>query len=395
MSEKKKSVFKLEWIKPYEKRFKLVRTIAPEVELVRRKKISDYLNKKYSLMGKRFGRLLVCDEFVQDRRRVCVCQCDCGGIHTTRARNLLVGKTKSCGCLRQEIQDKSDKRYKERLFMVYQAMRHRCYNPSDTRYKNYGGRGIKICPEWLEDYKIFKKWALAHGYGPKLSIERMDVNGDYCPENCRWITLSQQQRNKTNNRRIEYGGENKTLIEWCELFNLSYKAVHARLNNGWGVEKALETPTPTGFKGGNNGKKSLVGRPTVMTDETIDKLQESWAMGCSDLEACCYANISSAALYNYQKAHPEFVERKAVLKERMVLKAREVVHKALQEGDKDMAKWYLERKKKDEFSTKVENSGNPAVILQVASPDAIHKAQDHITRIIEGELAPEAIESNE
>lgn len=140
-------------------------------------------------------------------------------------------------------------------------------------------------------------------------------------------------------------------------------------------------------------KKSLVGRPTVMTDDTIDKLQQSWAMGCSDLEACCYAGVSAAALYNYQKAHPDFVDRKAVLKERMVLKAREVVHKALQEGDKDMAKWYLERKKKDEFSTKVENGGTPAVIVQVASPNDVRDANFHISQVIDGELVPPQLET--
>lgn len=130
---------------------------------------------------------------------------------------------------------------------------------------------------------------------------------------------------------------------------------------------------------------SGAGRPTVMTTEIINKLQESWSLGCSDLEACYYANISATALYEYQRANPGFAERKAILKEKLVLKARALVQKAIDEGDKDMAKWYLERKKKEEFSTKVEGGGNATgVVIQVASADQVKVANQHIDKIING-----------
>ena len=103
--------------------------------------------------------------------------------------------------------------------------------------------------------------------------------------------------------------------------------------------------------------KKGVGRPTVMTQARLDKLEEAFAMGCTDLEACFYADISVDALYKYQRENPEYIKRKEALKEQPVLKARKVVVDALDDGDKDMSKWYLERRKKDEFSTRQESTG--------------------------------------
>ena len=135
-------------------------------------------------------------------------------------------------------------------------------------------------------------------------------------------------------------------------------------------------------KKGNTG----AGRPTVMTTEIIHKLEEAFSLGCSDLEACFYADISATALYEYQRAHPDFAQRKAILKEKTIFKARAIVEKALSEGDKDMAKWFLERKKKDEFSTKVEGAGNATgVVIQVASADQVKVANQHIDKIINGQ----------
>lgn len=100
-----------------------------------------------------------------------------------------------------------------------------------------------------------------------------------------------------------------------------------------------------------------VGRPTLMTQETINKLEQAFSLGASDLEACFYAGISTQTLYNYQNANPEYIERKAALKERLVLKARTVIKDALEDNDKNTAQWYLERKKKNEFSTRTESTG--------------------------------------
>lgn len=123
-------------------------------------------------------------------------------------------------------------------------------------------------------------------------------------------------------------------------------------------------------------KKSLVGRPPVIDKDVLNKLEISYSMGCSDLEACLYANISKQTLYNYQEKHPEFKARKEMLKEKLVLKARTVIADALNNKDENTAKWYLERKRKDEFSTKIENDVNAKGINIVV-------ANEEVKRLIE------------
>lgn len=121
-------------------------------------------------------------------------------------------------------------------------------------------------------------------------------------------------------------------------------------------------------------KKSNAGRPTVMTDDTVNKLEQAFSLGCSDTEACLFADISRQTLYDYQKIHPEFIDRKALLKDKLILKARTVVAEALNNKDKDTAKWYLERKRKDEFSTKVENDINSVGLNIIVSDEETKEA---------------------
>lgn len=129
------------------------------------------------------------------------------------------------------------------------------------------------------------------------------------------------------------------------------------------------TKSKGGYKLKENGKKDT-GRPTEMTPETIVLLEQAWSMGCSDLEACLHANIGKTTLYNYQNEHPEFVERKQILKEKLVLKARAVIAESLNNKDENTAKWYLERKRKEEFSTKVENELTGGMNILVADKKA-------------------------
>lgn len=124
------------------------------------------------------------------------------------------------------------------------------------------------------------------------------------------------------------------------------------------------TKAKGGYKIKENGKKDT-GHPTVMTPETIEKLERAYSLGCSDLEACFYANIGKSTLYSYQKEHPEFVERKEALKEKMIFAARTVIANSLADNDKDTAKWLLERKRKQEFSTRIENTGADGEPLQM------------------------------
>lgn len=120
----------------------------------------------------------------------------------------------------------------DRLYKTYQGMKERCYNINSTNYKNYGERGIKVCDEWLKDYKIFKKWATNNGYTDKLTIDRIDVNGNYEPSNCRWATIKEQQRNRRNNVLIENQGKIKTLAEWSEITGISSDTIRSRLKKG-------------------------------------------------------------------------------------------------------------------------------------------------------------------
>lgn len=148
------------------------------------------------------------------------------------------------------------KKQRTRLNNIYANMKRRCYNPKSEVYKYYGGRGITICEEWnnsevvhLESggnsskgFQAFKKWALENGYEDNLTIDRIDVNKGYSPENCRWVSMKVQSNNLRNNVRLTYKGRTQTIHEWCEELNLNYDRIRHRIcRAGWTVEKAFET----------------------------------------------------------------------------------------------------------------------------------------------------------
>lgn len=122
-------------------------------------------------------------------------------------------------------------------------MRQRCSNKNLSCYKNYGGRGISVCDEWKDSFESFYEWAICNGYKEGLSIERINNNGNYCPDNCKWIKKSAQANNRRRNKHIEYKGETHNLSEWCNILGVSYSLVHNRMNKlGWSFERAVETP---------------------------------------------------------------------------------------------------------------------------------------------------------
>ena len=134
----------------------------------------------------------------------------------------------------------------ERLYTVWRIMRSRCRCASDKDYPRYGGRGISVCEEW-EDYAVFRAWAVANGYdanAPKgqCTLERIDVDGNYCPENCRWATAKEQGNNRRNNVRLEYQGVIHTLPEWAEILNIPCSTLRNRYAHGWEINRMLSTP---------------------------------------------------------------------------------------------------------------------------------------------------------
>ena len=199
------------------------------------------------LIGQRFNKLIVVEELGL-RKRPCgknvklwKCLCDCGNYTVVDTSSLRRNHTKSCGCLTLK-----HGLTKTRIHQIWASMRKRCHNPNTKQYKDYGGRGIGICAEWDDDengFVNFLSWAQDNGYSDNLTLDRIDVNGNYTPENCRWATKIEQARNTRYNKMITYKGETKCLKEWSEIIGINYGTLLSRLDRSkWSVEKAFETP---------------------------------------------------------------------------------------------------------------------------------------------------------
>lgn len=139
----------------------------------------------------------------------------------------------------------------DKLHAIWAQMRYRCNNKNAKNYHNYGGRGISVCADW-NDYATFKRWAISNGYDEnakrgRCTIDRIDVNGNYCPENCRFVNIEMQERNKTTNRYVTINNKTQSVAEWCEALNRNYNTVFARIKRNWDEVNAILTPTPSGY----------------------------------------------------------------------------------------------------------------------------------------------------
>lgn len=208
------------------------------------------MSKLIDLTGQRFGRLTVLERAKNDKlgRARWLCRCDCGKEKIVSGTNLRSGQTRSCGCLSKEMSVKNGLKsrigerslkhgdFGSKLYGVWAGMKRRCQNPNTTYYKDYGGRGIKVCNEW-QNYEAFKEWALESGYKEGLTIERIDVNGNYCPNNCKWIPLSAQNANKRNTIYIKYKGKLFTIKETAQITGFKERTIKGRYERGWDSEK--------------------------------------------------------------------------------------------------------------------------------------------------------------
>lgn len=206
------------------------------------------MSNKKDLTNMRFGRLTVIREIGRNKHRevMWLCKCDCGKEHITTGYSLRSGATKSCGCLRHDTFLKTFYKHglaNKRLYSIWAGMKNRCYNDNEPAYKWYGARGIGVCNEWRENPVAFYEWAKCNGYDNHLSIDRINNNGDYCPENCRWVDMKVQSNNRRNNHRYTFKNKTLTIREWSNITGLSYNLLRNRLEkNKWSIERALTTP---------------------------------------------------------------------------------------------------------------------------------------------------------
>lgn len=191
--------------------------------------------KALDLTGKRFYKLtVICkDDSMYDGKHVFwKCICDCGNEIIVRKDSLISGHSKSCSCYLQE-------RYKDghlkthgmkntRLYAIWLGMKQRCYNKNASKYKNYGGRGVTVCDEWVNDFENFYLWSINNGYEKRLTIDRISVNGNYCPENCRWATFEIQNYNKRTTLKVNVNGIDKTLKELEDEYKIPLSILRKR-----------------------------------------------------------------------------------------------------------------------------------------------------------------------
>jgi hypothetical protein len=178
------------------------------------------------------------------------CRCHCGTERVVLGESLRLGFSLSCGCTRAGRLSNLRGQSRTRLYRTYSSMIRRCLNRNDPGWPSYGGRGIGVHPDWVEDFKVFRDWAISSGYRDDLTIERRDVNGPYSPENCTWIPRPEQVHNRRITHRCTAFGETKLISDWATdpRCKATVSSIYSRLNAGWDAEKAIMTPTRSQHK---------------------------------------------------------------------------------------------------------------------------------------------------
>ena len=196
------------------------------------------------ISGQKFNRLAAIKPVrkYKSGNTIWLCRCDCGNFCEVEGSLLRRGKQKSCGCYPSERMKQLNTKHNgfgTRLYEIWRQMHRRCYGENTKAYKDYGGRGISICKEWSE-FGPFREWALSSGYRDDLTIDRINVNGDYCPENCRWATVKQQANNRRSNHKISFNEETHTISEWADILGVNQVWLWNRLSRAdWDIAKAV------------------------------------------------------------------------------------------------------------------------------------------------------------
>lgn len=196
----------------------------------------------YNLTGQRFGQWTILSFSHQDasKNNVWLCRCDCGTERPVKSRTLRNGRSASCGCARSIKAILNPGLHRHPLYPAWQQMRARCNNPKHGEYHNYGARGIVVCERWQNSFALFLQ---DMGERPENhTLDRIDNDGPYSPDNCRWATDSEQCRNSRQAHYLEHDGKRMTVIEWATLLNISHDSIRTRLKLGWSAERALTEP---------------------------------------------------------------------------------------------------------------------------------------------------------
>lgn len=204
--------------------------------------------KAKDLTGKRFGKLTVISKVKKEsksERTKWLCKCDCGNTTIVPTYRLTGGETQSCGCKRYESKNMKHGMKNTRIYSIWCDMKKRCNNPNSKNYKNYGARGIKVCDEWSSDFMSFYSWSIKNGYKGSLSIDRIDNDKGYSPDNCRWVTRKEQNNNRRNTVFVEIDGKSVPLSFACEKANAKRSVIWKRIrNSGMTFDEAIEKGIP-------------------------------------------------------------------------------------------------------------------------------------------------------
>jgi len=203
------------------------------------------MNKKEDLVGKVFGRWTVIksvDEKHGHNSDYWTCKCTCGKTSNITRYDLTNGHSKSCGCYSAYLLGNRKRKHgarNTRLYSIWLSIRNRCNRVRNDNYKWYGARGIQVCDTWNKDFIAFREWALANGYNDNLTIDRINSNMGYYPENCRWSDMTTQNNNRRDNVLIKIGDEVDTLSNWAKHSGIPYGCLYRRKALGWSEDELL------------------------------------------------------------------------------------------------------------------------------------------------------------